>query len=224
MVGDFFAPAVPAGRAAAGEELDFGLVGEHPLDAVADLARFLGVPPAGRADQLANVAAAARLGNATTFEDEAELALRERVVAGVDALLVPDEGDGGPSEAPGFAELDRLIEMRRSGPEEEHAVVGCDLQHRQLCEVPAGDGGKVPHRAAAVAAAGPGVLQLALVVPGRVGVDHGVAPLRERRELSQHVGSGRQSRSGPSSWQAPGVSCILSSVRLSWGAIRWSSQ
>ena len=224
MVGDLFAPAVPAGRAAAGEELDPGLVGEHPLDAVADLARFLGVPPARGADQLANVAASARLGNPPALEDEAEFALRERVVAGVDALLVPDEGDGGPGEAPSLAQIDRLIEMRRSGPEEEHAVVGCDFLHRQLRQVPAGDGGKVPRRAAAVAAAGPGVLQLAFVVPGRVGVDHGIAPRRERGELGQHVGSGRQSRSGPSSWQAPGVSCILSRVRLSCGAIRWSSQ
>ena len=148
-----------------GEELDFGEVREHVLDAFSDFLWFLGVFFSVFAYELSDISGSSWFWYFPSFEEEAEFALTEGIESGVRAHFVPDESDGCPFEPPCFSEFDGLVEVWAGAPEEEEAVWCGDVADLQLPEFLEGEGWVVLEGSSGILFSRPCMLELSLVVP-----------------------------------------------------------
>ena len=167
-----FSPSCPPPLSrATREEFNFTQAGEHLRDACADFAGLFGVPPPTLREELPHVTRPTRARDAPTLEDEAEFTLTHGVEPWIDTAFVPHERHGRPIKPPGFPEIDRLIEMGIRRPEKQEALRRCDRLNRQTFEIGQPDRWIVAASAAAITVPRAGVLELPLVVPGRISID-----------------------------------------------------
>ena len=95
------------------------------------------------------------------------------------SLASQTKASSRPGEAPRLAEIDRLIEVGAGGPQEEQAVVRRDGGDRKALELGQRERLVMADGAAGIVRSRTGVLELALVVPRRIGIDDAITAGRQ---------------------------------------------
>ena len=167
----FQPPCGPSFHTVTRKKLDFPGAREHVVNALTYFAWFVRVCAALDTHKLSNVPRPARRRYPAMLENKAKLALTHGIESRVDPSLVPHEGDGRPCETPCLAERDGLVEMWIGRPHEQQAVVRRYARDIERTKHIQRHGRIVLRCPTCVSSPRPGMLQLTLVIPRRIGVD-----------------------------------------------------